>query len=76
LDWLQKVLNPIHPLDANAHTVRSVPKALDSKKLRHKRPFPAAAISLERDDERHPVPVCCLSMILSEKRYPLFGIML
>src|SRR5690349_7337828 len=34
---------------------------------------------LERNDflsNRHPAPSCCLSMILSENRYPLFRIML
>src|SRR5712691_7457573 len=37
------------------------------------------ATPLERDDDssnRHPVPAYCWSMIFSENRYPLFGIML
>jgi len=34
--------------------------------------------ALEQDDfssNRHPAPVYCWSMIFSENRYPLFGIM-
>jgi hypothetical protein len=38
-----------------------------------------ALAGLDRDDfssNRHPALAFCLSMILSENRYPLFGIML
>ena len=42
------MLNPIHLSDANAAFRLRIGKALDRGNLRHKRPFPAVAISLIR----------------------------
>jgi hypothetical protein len=59
------------------HALASSPQAAIA---RPRDQFIAAALaSLERDEfssNRHPALALCLSMIFSENRYPLFGIML
>ena len=56
----------------------TLPEALRAIELFGKEIMPAFA-KLDRDDfssNRHPDLASCLSMIFSENRFPLFGIML
>src|SRR6476620_9229115 len=45
-------LNPIHPRCANPPDRTRARQAMDSRKMRHKRPFPALPISLIRGPNR------------------------
>src|SRR6516165_9216820 len=57
---------------------RAIRAALDTRSGFHQQAC-AGASTLERDDfssNHHPALALCLSMIFSENRFPLFGIML
>jgi len=56
-----------------------MPMLHHSSNAERAQPYTYDAVRLERDDfssNHHPALALCLSMIFSENRFPLFGIML